>query len=116
MIITLGRVLRYMTDVQPKSIPKVQDQDLIWSDLSKMQTALDGITWFPDSRVPTGQEVIDARPLYEAWLPGEQARTKKVEIGDTIRQSLPLLAAAALQARAENKTVDEIIAETEAKV
>ena len=116
MIITLGRVLRYMTDVRPKSIPKVEEKYLIWSDLSKMQTALDRITWLPDSRVPTGQEVIDARPLYEAWLPGEQARTKKVDIGNTIRQSLTLLAEAALQARAADKTVDEIIAETEAKV
>ena len=116
MIITLGRVLRYMTDVRPKSIPKVEDQDIIWSDLSKMQTALDGIIWLPDSRVPTGQEVIDARTPYEAWLPGEQARTKKVELGNTIRQSLTLLAEAALQARAADKTVDEIITETVAKV
>ena len=116
MIITLGRVLRYMTDVHPKSIPKIEDQDLIWSDLSKMQAALKRITWLPDSRVPTGQEVIDARTPYEAWLPGEQARTKKVELGNTIRQSPTLLAEAALQARAADKTVDEIIAETVAKV
>ncbi len=65
---------------------------------------------------PTTADLVAKEAEYEAWLPVSQAAFGKKKIEDQLRNVPRFKTEVALQARAEGKTTDEIIAETLAKV
>ena len=126
MTVSLTRVLNYMPGVNTKRVLRWKDPDDrtlandrwdgIWTDEVKMQAALDIIEWLPGSTIPTPEQVIAAKPARESFEVAAQAAAPKNEIEHQLRTNPEFKANVALRARDENKTIDQIIAETIAKV
>tara|TARA_Y100000310_G_scaffold272826_1_gene288007 strand:- start:356 stop:724 length:369 start_codon:yes stop_codon:yes gene_type:complete len=121
----LTDVLNHMPGVHTKTVSRWPDPqnpgvgDLwagIWTNATKMEKALAVIIWQPGSKIPTPAEVIAARPAREAFEAEAIADEPKRLVEEQLRNNPNRMAEVALQARAEGKTTDEIIAETVAKV
>ena len=123
---TLTKVLNHMAGVATKRVSRWVDPEYrvpindrwedIWIDEAKMQVALDAIEWQPSSIVPIPADVIAAKSGREEFEVSERAAAPKREVEKQLRNDPKLKAETALRARDEDKTIDEIIAETVAKV
>lgn len=119
----LTDVLNYMDDVTTASVGRWKDKertvdlwDGIWADAAKMELALEVVVWQPSSTVPTAAEVIAAKTPYETWFAEQVALAPARELEAILRTDPRMRGEVALRARDEDKTIDEIIAETVAKV
>ncbi len=121
----LSNVLNYMDGVSTYKVGRWEgytrehrglDGDPIWDDESKMEKALAAVVWAPGSAVPTAAEVLAHVPVYRAYWEAAQITNVKTDLEHLLRTDPDLQARIALDARAEGKTVDEIIFETVTKV
>ena len=124
-MITLSRVLNHMDGVETLKVNRwakysrehrTRDSDPIWTGEALMAEALAVVDWASGSRVPTAAEVLAHVPTYQAYWDAAQRTHAKTDLEQLLRTDPGLKAKISLDARAEGKTVDEIIAETVAKI
>ena len=123
---TLTRVLNHIAEVSTSKVTRwitSKDRSLandrwngIWDDETKMQAALAAVEWSSGSIVPTAADVIAAKSVWETWVAEQVAAAPARELESVLRTDLKMKAEVALRARDEDKTIDEVIAETVAKV
>ena len=122
MAISLSRVLHYMDGVDPIKVPRWTEGsspndmwDGIWDNAEQMQAVLDLVEWASGSTTPLASAVIGIKSEYDAFIVEELKAAPKREVEKQLRNDPKLKAETALRARDEDKTIDEIIAETVAK-
>ena len=125
-MVSLTRVLNHMAGVNtsvvarwidPEDRSPANDRWLgIWDDEEKMAVALAAVVWQQGSSIPAPADVIAAKAGREAFETEWAATMSKHAVEDQLRNNPAMKAQVALQAQAQDKTIDEIIAETVSKV